>query len=148
MRRGELNGGDQQRQRAGLPQRAEDVEALLGGVPGRLDAGVADGQDEEDDEAEEERRAQVLVARAVPGDGDGEEEDGEQVGELADGDAPGVGFPAEAQDHLRRDGVDGRVEDPAFDGEGEDGEGEVGARAEEDVGDEAVGAGFPFCGGG
>ena len=66
-------------------------------------------------------------------------------GELADGDVPRRRLEAEVEDYLGRDAIDGAVEEPALDGEGEDREGEVGRAFEEDVGDEAVGASFPFC---
>jgi hypothetical protein len=51
---------------------------------------------------------------------------------------------AKIQDYLWHDGVDGAVEDPAFDGKGEVGEREVLVRPKEDMGDEAVGTALPF----
>lgn len=48
-------------------------------------------------------------------DGNGSEEGDEIIGELSDGNFPGVGFKAEIEDDLGCDTVDGAVEEPPFD---------------------------------
>ena len=83
--------------------------------------------------------------RRVPGGEDGAGHEGQLEAELADGDRPGVGREAELEDYLRHDGVDGAVEDPALDREGEHGVREVSVVAEEDVGDETVVTAPAFC---
>lgn len=144
----ELDEGDEEGQRSRLADSSEDIEDDLGRGPRWLDGGVADGDDEEDGEGCEERGAQVFVRGRVEGDGDAGRDGHGVEAELADGDAPCGRLEAEVQHDLRRDGVDGAVEDPAFYCEGGDGEEEVGRVGEEGVRDEAVGAAFPFCLGG
>lgn len=63
---------------------------------------------------------------------------------MADGYGPGVVFKSDVENELGCHSVNGRVVDPAFDGEGKGGKPEVGARGKEDMGDDAVASSFPF----
>lgn len=94
---GELNAGYQQCQRSRLANTGEHVDADLGVVPRRCDARVADCDDQEECEGGDKRGLHVFEEGGVERDGDGDDERREAVGELADGDIPGVVLKAEIE---------------------------------------------------
>ena len=51
----------------------------------------------------------------------------------------------EVEHNLGDNRVDGAIEDPTLNGEGEVGQCKVGVASEEDVGNETIGATFPLC---
>lgn len=167
VRRGELDEGDEEGEGAGLPDAREDVDGVLRAGPGggRADDGVEDDDEEEEGVGGDEGGFEVFefggveaVGSSGEGDGgwwdcvmvvglhdrDAHEQARDLVGELPDADVPRVALEAQAEHDLRRDAVDGGVEDPAFDGEGERGQGEVRRALEEDVRDDAVRAALPL----
>jgi len=92
-----------------------------------------------------QRRLEVLEPSRPPSDNEREQEVGERVGQLSNANSPRIGFVSHVEDDLRGDRVDSAVEDPSFDGKGEDGQGEIGITVEKDMSDEAVTSSLPFC---
>lgn len=64
---------------------------------------------------------------------------------MADRDFPGSRLESKVEHDLRCYAVNGAVEKPSFDGEGEDGQCEVRGAFEESMSDQAIAAAFPFC---
>jgi hypothetical protein len=94
-----------------------------------------DVHNEEYQKGEYQRRFEILEFLCVQCQWNREEKRGKVERELADGNFPRSGLKPEVEHDLRRDAVNGAVEDPSFDAESEDGQGEVGRAFEEGMGD-------------
>jgi hypothetical protein len=76
---------------------------------------------EEHQEGEYQRRLEIFEFSCVECQWNREEKGCKVESELTDGDFPRSGLKTKIEHNLRRDAVDGAVEKPSFDSEGEDG---------------------------